>query len=706
MLASTAIGLLGLVAGPTAAAPAAPLPTDAVAGPVRSALAPRAVETTGDPLAMTIERLSPSTVPERGRVTVTGRITNRSGQTWSDLSVFLLTSTVPLVTRDDVAGAASADPLTQFGERLISPGLYVDVPDLAPGESTAYTLRVPREALAVSGAPGVYQLGVQVLGTDESGNRLEGAEGRARTFWPAVPRGTGSTELALGLQLRNHTVRAPDGSLEFLPGWQQTLSSGGRLGRLLDLSVSAGAFPVSWVVDPAVVEAADSVARDNPPLTLGPAEEVDELSEEAAKARAWLETYDQEAARRDTHVVPYGDLDVAAAARVDEEVLVARALGLSAGADGERAQTSRPVVAPLDGSLPAAAFATLDPSVAVFLRRDLVTQGISVVRAREDGGRVLLIDPVPTAEGSAARSTRTALQVRQRILAESALHALSAEAATPLVMVLPARWDPGPRWRRAEFFAGLDVPWLAPTTFTSVLLRPPADPVIDPAADVTYTDRQEAAELPSFVAAFVRVLLGRAADLDELLVDSDTVESRLARQALLSASYFSRVRPGLAAERARDAGDLVDAWLDQISVRSPGLVTLSSDTGTFNVSLVNGLDEPVVVGLDAAVSGDQGDLVLSVPEPVRLGPRQRTAMSVEVSSGELGIHRVVLSPVTSSGEKVGRATAVNVRSSRVGFVLWIIMGAGASVLFGAIAVRLVRRIRRRGSAYGPPEAPA
>ena len=72
------------------------------------------------------------------------------------------------------------------------------------------------------------------------------------------------------------------------------------------------------------------------------------------------------------------------------------------------------------------------------------------------------MDLIPTAPYDA-------LGVRQRLLAESALHALSPQRRQPLVVSLPAGWDPGSDWASSRFFAGLDQPWLQLVDLPSVL---------------------------------------------------------------------------------------------------------------------------------------------------------------------------------------------------------------------------------------------
>jgi hypothetical protein len=128
-------------------------------------------------------------------------------------------------------------------------------------------------------------------------------------------------------------------------------------------------------------------------------------------------------------------------------------------------------------------------------------------------------------------------------------------------------------------------------------------------------------------------------------------------------------------------------------------VTLSSEDGDFIVTLANGLQERIRVGLDATVSGP--GLQLTTPGAVTLEPNERRSVRIGVRSGGLGIHRVLLQPTTDTGLPVGDPATLNVRSSSVGLVLWVIMAGGSVVLFGAIAVRIVRRVRRRRATHGP-----
>jgi hypothetical protein len=667
-----------------------------------------------DPLEVTIERLTPSSLPtrgERGEVRVRGTVTNRSADEWRDLSVYLVTSQEPITSKAELAAAAATDPRAEVATRIVEPGLFVEVRDLRPGERTGFRLAVPTDQLGISGEPGVYWLGVQVLASSDLG-RDASADGRARTFLPLVPERNDGTELALAMQIRNHTVRSFDGRLEYLEGWQATLAEGGRLRRLLDLSATATSDQeLSWVVDPALVDSALSVTRGNPALEMAPpaeggaggdgssGEDGDEPTPEQAAADQWLSDFFAAARVRSVMTLPYGDLDVSAVLRHGVSDLLTTAFGSSTQLLAENGVSASPVLLPPSGLLSPSAVAELDPGLPLVLAPEaLVDTSPEPLLNRADGGRIL-VAPIPDDMWGPEPGSRSALAVRQRLLADAALHTLSPARDEPVVRFLPPGWDPGDHWRRAMFFRGLDVPWLSPVDVRDVLDRLSTAPAVDPAENVGYPDAELEAELPLPTVLSTEALIAEGSTVEELVTDDSDVDEQVIRQALLTSSFWSRARPGLAAERAVAARDRVAGWLDEVTVRGPAFVTMSSENGTFQVTVVNGLDQRVTVGLRASVTG--GDLQLSTPDPVELAPHSRGAMRIDASSTGIGVHQVTLQPVSTKGTPLGQPTTVSIRSSRVGFILWIVMAVGGTALFVAIVLRIWRRVRRRRRTHGP-----
>ncbi len=705
-----------------------------------------------DPLRVKVESLRPSVMPQRGRIRVAGEILNRSSTTWTDLTVYLVVSRTPLTSAAEVEEAVASDPRTDVGDRIVEPGSYVEVDDLAPGERTSFRLAVRRDQLAISGEPGVYWLAVHVLGSTDEG-RLEGADGRSRTFLPLVPD-SAATELAVALQVRRGVRRDPDGRLEDVEDWARALSGRGRLRQIVGLGRTAGTWPVSWVVDRAVVDAAGSLAAGNPAWQLdaepGRAEQdrksgagsggdqpadgepgedgepVEAPPGGAAQAAAWLDAAVPAFARRGVLALPFGDLDTAAAVRHGGEPLLVAALDAGAARFEEISVRARPLLAdPVGFVAPkvlevteAAVPAVVVPDAVAGAATDSPTDDVTVaaprcaVCLREDGGRIVVTPDARDLEGPGPSGARSALGLRQRLLADAAVHALSG-ADAPLVRLTPPLWNPGDAWRSAEFFAGLDVPWLSGVSLEGLLDRrlrsaTPADTGGSggqavrggpDAVSLDYPQQAREAELPRLTVRAAERLASRAGTLAAILVRQAPTTDQVTEQALTTASVWDRRRPRTAALRATLATDTVNGWLDRIQVRAPAFVTLSSDSGTFQVSVLNGLRQPVTIGLEVVVTGDSLEMV--APRTVRLPPRSRRAVAVEAIARDIGVHRVTVQPVAGDGTTVGRPATLDIRTSQVGLILWVVMGVGTAILLVAIAVRILRRVRRRQRTHGP-----
>ncbi len=658
-------------------------------------------------------------VPRRGRLTLSGVVTNDSEETWTDLQVYLLASPTPLTTQEELDAATTSDPATEVAPRLTSPGLFQEVGDLEPGESARYTVSVRRRDLGISGEPGVYWTGVHVLGAVD-GVREDGADGRARTFVPLLDTGAPRTDVGLVVPFRDRVRRAADGRLLGLERWQRSLD-GGRLRGLLDL-VAASDAPLTWLLDPAVLDAARSVARENPPLATGddgtgPAgdspevdasEEPSETAEpapedpdavddetvvgatpEAEAAGAWLEELVAESASASVLSLPYGDLDVASVAASRLSGVLARADELSAAATAEAGIVSAPVVAPPGGLLPARALAGVDAGVPVVLEDRAVPDAPGHVLSRPDGTQVLLLDDAVTTGGPGPDDRLAPVAFRQRILAEAALRSLDG-GDDPLLVQVPADFDPGGPVTAADFFDGLDVPWLRQVTLSQVLVGATA---AEQEGRPFYPPRARRREVPFANLLATAELLQTGGVFADLLTSNDSVADELAAAAMLGSSYHARSRPGPARERVRNTTARVRRTMQLVDVDGPPFVMMSSETGPIAVTIVNNLDEPVTVRLEARTPRD--DLSIAVPEPVTLEPGQRAPVRMRAESTAIGVHEVTLRATTVAGDPIGSEVQFSVRTSNVGFVIWLVMGVGGGLLLVAIVWRIVRRVRDR-----------
>jgi Family of unknown function (DUF6049) len=693
-----------LVTGIVAAAPA-------VAGPIASNphQARKAQTRDSTALSVALTSMSPE-IPRKGAITLTGRVTNSSQDDWTEINVAPFIAQEPITTRDELAAAAKTAPDATVGNRLTDPGTYVSVGDLAPGRSAPFSIRIPVKSLTISGDSGVYWIGVHALGTTAEGRDLV-ADGRARTFIPLVTPDVAkrrSVPVSVVLPLRDRARRSADGSLNGPTRWVGLTSSSGRLRRLVEFGSSAGNAPITWLVDPAVLDALDDFARGNPPLSLGsrrrveqdtdnpggqPSEEPsasptpsaplnpDSPSEqERTNAKAVLDRFVATARTHSLLTLGYSDPDVVSLARRRPSLNV-RAEDLAARQLKARGLSGTPAVAPPNGYF--------DPDLLSKVPRDALlllsdqSQLSNPVNSRLPTGQELVMSDQRAVNGGPSPiAPRDPLALRQRILSEAALEAAKGAASPrPIIVNLPRRWNPGARWRQADFFGGLQTTWLRMTP----LPRSGGTPYD---GELTYGRTQLEEEIGSANVAATRTLVRTSGVLGDLLANQNDVTDHLTGAALQASAYSARPTLKLAADLVHDLNSNTRAQMDRVQVTGTDFVTLSGGSGSLTVTLVNGLKQPITVGLRARA--DSAQVRIATPDPVSMEPGQRTTLRLKVTSG-VGVHDVTISPVTTKGQPTGTPLTFSLRTSQVGRLIWYIIIAGGTLL----AVMIVRRITLR-----------
>ncbi len=690
----------------------------------------RALASATSPLTVTLQSMAPSTIPRRGTLTLTGEVTNDSEETWSDLNVYPFISYSPMTTREELALASETDPALEVGARTQK---FVTVPDLAPGETQPFTLTVRRDELAINGDPGVYWIGVHVLGSSPAG-RIDGADGRARTFIPLMPDGADPARYTLVLPVREKVRRTPTGRLYDPARWTAELGDDGRLSRILGLAESAGASAPSLLVDPAVLAAADAMTRENPQMDLGPSGASSTStgssasagasgspsptenpsgsdgnaatpSTDATTAQAWLDRFKELSRSSQVFRLPYADLDVSAALRRGEPGLFSAALARSRATMERLGISSTELVAPAPGLINPVAADAIDPAVPLLVSDRAAPGATDRVLRMADNRDVVLADTAASSGGPGPTRRLDALAVRQRILADAALTSLSGDPRT-LVVDMPPRWDPGANWRTADFFAGLDVPWLLPRALSTS-----ADSADPWKGRLHYSRAARRAEVrPANLAASRRLIeIGRT--LASVLSENDTVDDFLAESALMASSTFARGDSKAAIALARSTTGRVRSMLGRVHIVASSFVTMSSADGTFLVKVINDLDEPVTVSIRALVDGvpDSTRLVIANPGPRDLPAGQRVTVKLRATSRDIGVYAVTLLATTTRGEPLGNSTQLNLRTSRVGVVIWWVLGIMGGLLFLMVGYRIWQRVRSRKATQGailtaPPHA--
>ncbi len=715
LLAATTILAVG---APAAAHPGGAVPTTVT---LRGGAAASATLAEDDlPLEVTITSLSPSVVPARGKLRISGTVSNVSDETYDEIRVYGLTSTTPLTTRAELAEAAQSDPAIEVGDRITN--VADDLDSLDPGETASYTLKIPRDLLpvGVTSQPGVYWLGVHALGATTAG-RDQVADGKARTFLPLAPDDVAPIDAALVMSIRHPVEYRADGSLRGVSAWRTDLAPGGSLQELVAFARASGTRPLTWLVDPAVPVAIARLADGNPARDLGrtpggnggepaaaPAGGGEEDGAEGADKRAavldgaaqgadaWLAGARGNLAGDQILVLPYGDVDVSAAGRWSPNFY--RTARQRAGREVPRLDLSAtPAVAAPNGYLDPAALVRL-PARTTVLVTDRMFGGVAKAGvptvARTAGHQVLVTDEAATTGGPAPGLPTTPLQMRQRILSESALRLLGDEG--PLLVRLPTDWSIGTPVQSEEFFTGLEVPWLHLTTVAGI-----ADHKAVPvdAADLRYPDEELVAELSSANFTAARDLIDTGRLIESMLPANRTVAGEVRDEALTTASYADREEPDAARVAAARSRGVLAQQMAKVTVEAPSSVTLSSESGPFTANVTNGLDQRVRVQL---VARTDAKLEVEPSEVVDLAPGELATVEMTARSSVLGIHDVDLYVANADGEPIGDQATFPLRAAQVSNVIWVVFAVGGVLLFGAIAIRLYRRLRdflaRRGAA--------
>jgi len=730
-LALVALALLIALLGPVGSTAASVAPGQAEPGKTRAARA------TEDPLLVHLDSISPATLSDDDEpITITGTLTNRSDEQWTDINLYAFISPAPIVDAPNLAISAGAEDDAFVGERIVTPGTEDNVDVLDAGQSTDFSLTVPRSELLVTAA-GVYWLGVHASGISPTLPRDAFADGRARTFIPLVPRTRGNNpdtvDAAIVVPIRETVWVTPDGRVDRVGKWARSLDVGGRLHSILGAGDPTTGVPLTWLVDPAVLAAVARLAAGNPQRSITPdpdappvepteepTEEPEsptegapagpepfatmtdpippvdpeqELTEEEQRvadlATAWLDRFKVVTSGQTVLALPYGDLDVSAAA-AHGPAYYQQAVTRSSQVMAFLGVAASPALAPRDGILSRAAIeeATWDSTILMADTSFAVPPNAprSMVRLLEH--KVVVTSSGAAAGGPSPTAADDPLALRQRLLSEAALR-LQSGTRSPVVMMLPADWrptDPG------TLFSGLDVPWLDPVTVADLSLRPAASMNGD---GLAYTEEDEAAELDVANFSAADELTDRANQLASVLTLQNLVRQQVADEVLMSLSTGHRINAVRAADSARAATGFMADQLSSVTVDAPDAVTLSGESGKFGADIVNGLDQPVTVRI--SVQSD-GSLELEDQGVLQIGADSRFRIRPLVTAGRPGIHQVGLVLTDAQGMPLGAPAEMQIRAAQVSGLIWLLLAGGALLLFGTIAIRLVRRSRGRGTA--------
>ncbi|WP_141005129.1 DUF6049 family protein [Nocardioides humi] len=702
------------------------------------------------PLEITIDELTPGVLPLTGPLIVRGQVTNVDLETWQRINLYPVFGAGPdctgcppaMTTEAELTAAVATDPEAQVGVRYTDDeAVRAQVETLGPGESMSYTIRIPQRVLRqvfANPTTGVYWFGVHALGENPDGRDLL-ADGRARTFLPYVaPDTDASVDTAVVVPLRGRVAHSATGELGRTTWWEDALSPQGTLGGPLAFGSAGGGAPVTWLLDPALPDAVSQLAAGNPtreitpvtpdgtppededPSPSGSKSEGDDAGEGGdagaevgaatlepgsplvRAAQAWLQRAQTVLTDDTVAALPYGDPDLAAAARALPSAYATARKHASPTLTAWGVE-STPVVAAPNGYLDAGAIEKVDDAAAVLLGEQMFPAAAypdGPPAGGAVGDRPVVVTSTATARGGPGPDPALApVALRQRLLSEAVVRVLRAgdDRPDPLVVVIPTSVDAaGAR----AFWEGLDTDLIDLVDLPAVTDditgggSGASAPRIDP-DDLAYPDGQAKAQLGTGVFGEAGALIRSARSLQSILGEGYTIGDTVVGEALAGTSYAMRGDADAAPRLGRSRSWVVEQ-LDKVSLDAPQGVTLSSSSGSFNVAVSNTLDHAVTVRIEVAT--DDG-ATIKAANPIVLAANSRSSVPISADMHGTGVHNVRLRLTDVTGTPIGAEDELPIRSGQVGVVIWAIIGTGAGILFVAIGIRLVRRFRAaRGAA--------
>ena len=616
----------------------------------------------GPAVSVTISSLTVEGNRPGDEVVLRARVTNTGDVPAYHVRAVLWRSRDPI--RDLPTLRAAADIRTGWGEQLA--GKSADLTDgetpLAPNGSREVTLKATLAQLGLVTQQAAYAVGLDVLGSD-SPTGAESQLGRLRTF-VAVP---GSEEV-------------PVTSIVLLSSAPGKLWDGvfvddhlaeeltGRLDTLLTAAARPG---MSWLVDPALVDAVTDMADGY--LVTGPDGQQPGTGQEAAKR--WLARFNALDAKTGAHTL-FANPDVAGAAAARDDEVLARA---RTATNLVTAVEDLPLlVLPAESNLTTAVQGYLAPANAdALLAANTVRAG--AWQSGQNGNDVLSLTPalgVTTDELPASRA--------QTALAEAVIAGRAGQAR---------------------------------------LLATTQDLQIDTLATAGWTRRRPLADLlaskPSQArAGFVVVKTGKLsqrqfdsltalerdfAEYGELVPDS-TLTSQAA-SALTRAASSSWIGDAAGFRRFYGAiADTVsqDAVRERVRLDASARFLMSSRTNQFPLTVTNQLTEPIRVRVVVTTDNPQR---LQVPpsELVTVAPGQSQTVNVRPEASANGVVTARAHVQTTKGRRVTADTPITIEITELGLVGWVIVLSSGVVLIVATVWR-IRQVRRRGGETTPRTA--
>lgn len=645
------------------------------------------------PLEVSLNSLTPVVPKLKGKLTLSGTVTNTTESDLSSLSVSMRLGDRLITDRIELA-EISSEAFSPFTRGVLNGS--VAIPRIAAGATLPWTVTVPMKDLQL-GAAGVYFLRVDAVADFD--NTFSAS---TRTFLPWFPDPdlVIPTKVAWLWPLSDWPNR--NAANVFLTDRTPSeIAAGGRLDRLLNLGLSAGR-KIDWVIDPQVLESASVIADgyqvmgiNDDPVDSGPAEPAVSWLARARTGLVDASVYDWAYANPDVTALAQAGMgkDVLAATTVAPELL--------------RTQLGRPATASLgwpagtrtDGkSLGILQRAGVQAVVLKSTALQSLIGGSSganptaLLRTQASPLQAVLTDPVLSRSlGSAEDTPAQALIARQRFLAEAGVLAGAPGTTGTSVVIGPdASWDPSPTTIAGILEAMADAPWLASTSLAQVLSTTSTE--ISRSLAPVPSENQRALRRANHlkdVAATQKKLRLFGSIVENQGAITDPYSAALLRTT--SGAWRGKMKEGRQLLQVVD--DELDTDIGKVRVISGGVINISRSSGAIPITISNDLGVPVTVGLEL-IGAPKVRLVTDDFTVISIPANRKVSTEIDaqvIGNGDLSVAIQLTNP---AGDPYGKPAEVILRSTAYAQAASWVVGIAFLVLTALIAVNSIRRRRQ------------
>jgi hypothetical protein len=689
-------------------APALWQPSPASAGGPHNADLPTLADETG--LTVSIESIDPSILRSGDRLRLSGSVQNDSDHSWSDAKVYLEMSELPADTKSELdAFALTGDE--KFGDRIVALGYFDEIGAIKAGQGSAYHLSIPYEQLRASGAlgggAGVYHIAVAVLAS-EAGFRDTNADARTDALLPVEDSDTPPTQETSVTTLIPITAPVPRQSADVFAGDRlaAALGFGGRLRNLLDFVMAAPPDSVDLVVDPALLDALRAMADGYQVIDLADGPDAEPQPGQGQQdAVQWLDDFHTAAVTQTVDFLPWANADTSGLAAAGLPGVAEAAYRATRQFASQSDWPTAPIVdwqSNSESTRRGLVVAWRGGARVHVVSQDALTQlqndanGYPPPLATVDTHSAPLTVTVSRSDlaGAPFDASTTALEFRQRLLADAMVRAISSTPNPSTVIAAPFRWNPGFVLEpNVDLTSAYDSSLVSPRRLGELTIDSPSAPQpVFYQGPIDITARQPL--MSTGLESAIKRLRNAGRVYTALLTDGHDAALGFDQQLgeAASAAWLWQQKRG--ETLIRRSALTMSNQIRKVTVTGPEFVALSSEAGRFPLTVSNGLDVSVTVNVSVVPRNPA--LSIDPIEPIVLGPGQQRVVEVQSRAAGSGVTSVRARLATSAERPFGRAWDFDIRATRIGVAIWILLGVLIAALFGGAALRIARRIRGGG----------